>query len=258
MTRVRIESLDTRRLLSGSVGFGDILSLAESYNNSSAGSQSSAGEPNWSYLSFSPPGEVNPFMTDWILAGGTAPFPTASVSSKGKLTVQLIAANAVTIAPGKNGRTNVLFHEDHRKDGTFGYDFFSESFGGVKSIDIIGSGYDDYIELRDGIRFTAVRSGPGDDTIVGGAGSSVLMGGDGDDHIDGGSDCDALYGGAGDDRLYGGGSDDLLDGGSGKDRLDGGKGKNRLVGGKGTDYVIVRTGKDKTDRDDKDKLTELK
>ena len=107
MVDARIESLDARRLLSGSVAFGDLVSLAQIYNSSLAlGSTSGGGGPAWSNEVYTPPGERS---LAYVMAGGSYPSPSASVSSKGKLTVRLIAATEVKISPGKNGRTNVLF-----------------------------------------------------------------------------------------------------------------------------------------------------
>lgn len=83
---------------------------------------------------------------------------------------------------------------------------------------------------------------------------NTIYGGSGDDTIYAGGGDDVVYGEEGSDRLFGEGGDDTLFGGAHKDYLDGGSGKNILVGGSGTDYFSVRS-KDKTDREDRDRVT---
>ena len=101
-----------------------------------------------------------------------------------------------------------------------------------------------------------LRGNDGDDTLSGMSGKDSLTGGTGDDRLNGGSGADTLNGNSGRDRLEGGGSGDTLSGGGRKDKLfgqngddtlRGGKGNDVLAGGKGAD-LFVFGGKDGTDR----------
>jgi Ca2+-binding RTX toxin-like protein len=63
----------------------------------------------------------------------------------------------------------------------------------------------------------AVRSGAGDDVLVGSPDNDTLGGGDGDDVLRGGLGADDLNGDDGDDQLFGNAGDDFLDGNDGDD-----------------------------------------
>jgi len=76
-----------------------------------------------------------------------------------------------------------------------------------------------------------VRTGGGDDTIIGNQVKNKLAGKGG---------ADELHGGAGHDVLKGNGGADFLFGGDGIDRLDGGLGRDILTGGAGTDVFWLR------------------
>lgn len=82
-----------------------------------------------------------------------------------------------------------------------------------------------------------IRSGSGDDTLVGDAGTNSLLGGRGADRI---------YGLAGGDALFGQTGSDLLKGGNGFDELTDLKpgGGDRAFGGPGGDYIELGAGQD--------------
>lgn len=258
MSNARIETLDARRLLSATssgdadltsgVDFSDLLTLAQNYNGSQAWT---SGDSDFD-------GGVN--FADLIqLAQNynqSSASTSASLTAKGQLVISMGSFNNLSVRQTKRA-TAVFMNRISRHGEVVAADVFQQSFTAVKSIRILGSFGDDSITLADGLRATTVQALEGNDTVTGGDGSSTLWGGGGDDQLAGGGGDDWLYGEAGADRLSGGTGNDVLDGGAGKDRLDGGKGKNKLAGGSGTDYITVRPSRDKTDRDMKDKLTEL-
>jgi Ca2+-binding RTX toxin-like protein len=227
----------------GQVNFADLVTLATNYNNNAW----MTGDPTVTFA-------------DLVLLAQNYNKTTlpagATLGKNGKLTVTMDSFNSAYISVRKNTTSVSLNHVSRHGEG-WTADIFQASFKGVRSIDITGSDFDDSIRLSDGVRVTTVHAGAGNDTITGSNGDSALYGGDGSDRFYGGGGNDSLFGEAGDDRLNGDTGNDFLDGGAGKDRLDGGKGRNRLAGGSGTDYLAVHTGKDKTDRDVKDRLTEL-
>lgn len=62
-----------------------------------------------------------------------------------------------------------------------------------------------------------LRTGPGDDMLIGNASANILEGGSGADNLAGRAGNDSLYGGDGDDHLIGEEGSDLLYGGTGAD-----------------------------------------
>jgi Ca2+-binding RTX toxin-like protein len=76
-----------------------------------------------------------------------------------------------------------------------------------------------------------IRSGAGNDTLVGGLKNDMMSGGAGDDAIYALNGNDRLDGGLGRDTLYGGGGEDIIAGGAGGDILNGGFGNDRFVYG---------------------------
>ncbi len=151
--------------------------------------------------------------------------------------------------------------------------------GGTDTLDYSGFANDQYINLTPeifmniggltgnvvigrGTVIENVRSGAGNDEIVGnevandirsGEGNDVLNGGDGDDYMHGGAGDDTLDGGAGRDQLYGGNGEDNLTGGTSTDRLaggaqadvlSGGGAADRLFGGGGSDFLFGGAGDD--------------
>ena len=74
-----------------------------------------------------------------------------------------------------------------------------------------------------------------DGVLSGGAGHDVLRSGWGDDQVLGDDGRDTLYGNAGDDILSGGAGADLIFGNDGDDFINGGFGYDRINGGAGAD-----------------------
>lgn len=267
-----IESLDARRLLSATgsgaasvvvrsdstldstVNFQDLVDLAQNYNGTGTMTQgdfNANASIDFSDLVLLAQNYNSSFpVVNHTTAGG------ATLGKNGKLTAAMKTFNNAYISVSGR-RTDVFFNHMSRHGEGWTANVYQGSFTGVRSIEITGSIYDDSIRIADGVRFTTVHAGPGNDTITGSNGDSPLYGDDGDDTLYGHGGDDSLFGEGGNDRLNGDSGADLLDGGAGKDRLDGGNGRNMLIGGSGTDRLVVHAGKDKTDRDAKDLLTEL-
>lgn len=89
-----------------------------------------------------------------------------------------------------------------------------------------------------------IRTGDGNDTVVGTSGPDWIAVGGGDDSVDGKKARDTVFGGAGNDSLKGGDGADVLFGGSGLDRLSGGGNHDSLLGGDGSDTLIGGRGMD--------------
>jgi Ca2+-binding RTX toxin-like protein len=83
-----------------------------------------------------------------------------------------------------------------------------------------------------------VRSGAGNDEVIGSSNNDVILGEAGNDSLKGDQGNDTLLGGAGRDRLVGSAGIDALIGGSGNDLLFGGPGREQLRGGKGSDRCV--------------------
>ena len=66
----------------------------------------------------------------------------------------------------------------------------------------------------------SIDAGVGDDTVLAGDGFDIVRGGDGADWLDAGAGHDSVYGDAGDDTLRGGLGNDTMDGGTGTDTVD--------------------------------------
>jgi Ca2+-binding RTX toxin-like protein len=79
----------------------------------------------------------------------------------------------------------------------------------------------------------------GDDDIRSGGGDDTLIGGEGNDYISGGAGADSIYGGDGNDSLRGGSGADTLHGGDGDDYMGGDEGADTMYGGAGNDRYSV-------------------
>jgi Ca2+-binding RTX toxin-like protein len=74
-----------------------------------------------------------------------------------------------------------------------------------------------------------VRSGTGNDIIVGSAGLNLILGGLGNDYVEGRDGNDSVNGQSGGDTILGGNGDDFIVGGEGQDFLYGGAGNDLVV-----------------------------
>ena len=74
-----------------------------------------------------------------------------------------------------------------------------------------------------------VRSGTGNDIIVGSAGLNLILGGLGNDYVEGRDGNDSVNGQGGGDTILGGNGDDFIVGGEGQDFLYGGAGNDLVV-----------------------------
>jgi Ca2+-binding RTX toxin-like protein len=125
---------------------------------------------------------------------------------------------------------------DDTLDGGSGIDFYNAA-SAVQSVTIdlaagLATGFEIGTDDLTGIE--KVRSGSGDDRLIGGAKADTLISGDG---------ADSLSGGGGDDRLIANGAlgAKTMDGGTGNDRLTGGDtGRDSLAGGDGNDVIWAR------------------
>ncbi|MFN6977797.1 MAG: calcium-binding protein [Gemmobacter sp.] len=118
----------------------------------------------------------------------------------------------------------------------------NELKSGAGNDNIIGASGNDKIDAGTGDDYVEGRGG--NDSINGFDGNDEIYGGNGDDSIAGGKGNDSLYGGAGKDNIRGGDGDDLIDGGDGDDRLDGDTGNDSMFGGAGNDVMFGGDGRD--------------
>lgn len=109
---------------------------------------------------------------------------------------------------------------------------------------------------------TALKTGLGDDTVVGlairdiiyaGVGADSIIGGEGNDslYLEGGNDVgnagdgnDVMNGGSGNDYLLGGEGDDVLNAGTGNDTVHAGFGNDSVIGDLGADLLTGSDGND--------------
>lgn len=129
---------------------------------------------------------------------------------------------------------------------------FSKTFTSkVNSIIINGSSGDDVILLDTTVKVDAfIKSGTGNDVIVGGSAK---------DRVDGGWGDDVIYGQAGNDFLYGNKGNDSMYGGTGSDKMFGYYGDDTLIAvGGGADSFAGQEGFDNiwSDQSSVDKLAE--
>ncbi|HET9421413.1 MAG TPA: hypothetical protein VFO49_09770 [Nocardioides sp.] len=83
----------------------------------------------------------------------------------------------------------------------------------------------------------SLSGGFGSDRLTAGNGAGFLIGGDGNDILVGGPDIDSVQGGAGDDYVRSGGGNDLVYGNSGNDGLSGDGDDDLVRGGPGNDHL---------------------
>lgn len=82
-----------------------------------------------------------------------------------------------------------------------------------------------------------IRTGSGNDRLIGNDYYTTLYAGAGNDYVDGRGGRDEINGGDGDDRLFGASGDDSLYAGAGNDFLDGGEGVDEVYGEAGIDTI---------------------
>jgi Ca2+-binding RTX toxin-like protein len=119
---------------------------------------------------------------------------------------------------------------------------------------IIGTDFDDTFRLGDYVR--DVRTGEGDDVVVGGdlgdairlgLGDDRALGRDGNDNIQGRGGDDLIAGQNGDDRLFGGAGDDRILAGRGDDLIRGGRGDDEIRPHQGEDTIVYTNGNNGAD-----------
>ncbi|MEO9518560.1 MAG: calcium-binding protein [Paracoccaceae bacterium] len=103
---------------------------------------------------------------------------------------------------------------------------------------------DDLLELDETQARVAIRTGDGNDSVIGSFEADTIFAGDGDDIILGGEGEDSIGGGHGDDSLIGELDNDVLTGGFGNDTFLGGDGDDTITGGKGADVLNGGIGND--------------
>ena len=108
--------------------------------------------------------------------------------------------NRLTVSPDANGTTVFA-----RADGIKQHYLLKD----IKSIQVVGGDKADNVNIDSKIKLPSfVRTGAGNDTVVGGSGSDSIFGGTGND---------SLTGGAGDDLLLGQGGSNKINAGAGDD-----------------------------------------
>ena len=161
--------------------------------------------------------------------------------ARGTNTLYAGAGDDVVYVNGDSSQ-DFSFLDDEILDGGDGTDWLiivaNESAAG--SLDALSIDYT--LNSSPTANFENVRSGLGDDRLVGDEGDNRLVGVAGADTLLGGDGADYLYGHVdyldttadswrdGDDQLFGGAGDDVIRGAAGDDYLDGGPGKDVLYG----------------------------
>lgn len=113
----------------------------------------------------------------------------------------------------------------------------TSSSRGFDKVIVVGTDYNDTIDLSGIVVPAEVIGGDGDDMIIGGFAGDMLNGGEGNDTLLGGGGQDAIDGGEGNDMISGGDSADQITGGPGNDTIHGDSGKDTIEGGTGTDEL---------------------
>lgn len=152
---------------------------------------------------------------------------------------QLIAGDGVNTLLGGDGNDLLVGSGGDTLSGGEGHDTVISSTDGFDQSQVDGgAGYDslllsgdDAVSINgDATGFEVIKSGGGDDILVGQAESyNEISGGVGDDHITGGTVADELQGGDGDDTIFGQSGHDTLVGGLGDDTISGGEGNDAFI-----------------------------
>ena len=164
-------------------------------------------------------------------------FAYVTMPDNGDLTVSLQVAslNGTAIACFVRALPSVS-HRCHRWDNK---NIIRMVITGGDGKDIISAQYSDMT--------VSIKSGKGDDRIVGSPANDILEGGDGEDYILGGRGNDIIRGGNNNDELHGNQGEDIMYGGDGHDHMwgdehddlmfgDGGH-RDRMRGGSGNDVM---------------------
>lgn len=154
------------------------------------------------------------------------------------------------IVDAGSGDDLILANELARIDGGDGYDtadfsgsaerfYINESYTtSLISIEhVIGTAYQDILDLVGRDHDTTIESQDGNDWIETGNGNNTVFGGDGKDTIFGGDGDDVIDGGDGNDEIDGGRGDDIIDAGAGNDVIEEDDGNDQLFGGFGSDTI---------------------
>ncbi len=108
---------------------------------------------------------------------------------------------------------------------------------------IIGNFEDNRLEA--GVGRDTIRAGDGNDQVLGQGGDDLLYGEAGNDNIAASDGNDTVYGGDGNDSIGGGLGNDLLHGDEGNDTIGGGQQNDTLHGGDGRDLLSGGPGHDR-------------
>ena len=140
---------------------------------------------------------------------------------------------------GGNGIDFVYLFSDTSEDLIFNYSkngsvtsrgFLSgTTVSNVETVSVISGSGNDVINIAaTNNNNEDIKSGEGNDRIIGGSGNDDLFGEAGDDSITGGEGNDDLYGDVGNDTLQGESGDDYINFGAGANIVDGGDGTDRV------------------------------
>jgi Ca2+-binding RTX toxin-like protein len=134
-------------------------------------------------------------------------------------------------------------------------------FGGAGNDGLFGNSSNDKLYGDDGndtlngnTQNDLLTGGTGNDLLIGSDGSDTLTGGNGDDTLLGQADADTCFGDSGNDAINGGGGNDSLAGGVGDDDIAASDGDDLVDGGAGNDSVYGEFGNDFVNGGDGDDL----
>jgi Ca2+-binding RTX toxin-like protein len=226
-TQGLVESLESRRLLSGAVlshgvlrVFGDLGST----NTITVQNSVDGLNVDVSITSVNKAGVAKPFNQSFAKALGIS-----SVFVRGG-----VKDDVITVSEQRS-----LFTTSVRVLSLSGNDRVTTGSG--NDIVFAGNG-NDTVDGGNGMDW--IRGDVGDDVLQGGGGNDLMNAGKGNDQVDAGSGADVVRGEVGDDTLVGGSGDDLVFGGKGNDTITGDSGNDALWGGAGDDNISGGSGND--------------
>jgi Ca2+-binding RTX toxin-like protein len=220
-----MESLESRRMLDGTVDLRDLNHLTSNFGFS-AGLDGVVGPEDWAALASAV--RLNG-QVDWNAfaraQGATPPF---AVTRDGTLTVTGTKKVDRIVVDSAVLTQLQLQHPETR----------------IKRVHVDAGAGDDVVEMKIGLPATIV-GGKGNDSLTGGGRADLISGGAGDDDVHGGSGNDTLEGLAGSDHLNGHAGADLVLGGADMDiGLFGGSGDDTIHAGAGGGVCRGQDGND--------------
>ena len=180
---------------------------------------------------------------DLVFAGGGS---DTIYGGNGNDRIHVEAGNDRAYGGADNDRVYVAGTGDNKLYGGSGLDWLHYELATDVVVNLLGETATHAGGLDEVFFFENVRTGTGDDVVVGGVGSNHIETGGGadvvytvggEDTVVAGGGSDTVVGYDGDERLYGQSGNDFLYGGDGEDRLYGGTNVDRIDGGDGDDVL---------------------